>query len=709
MRRWKNAFNFSPILPFERLCSRNTYVYLQPRAMSSNASTPTMQDSESPSFTREREGPSTFAFEQSVPRGSSLGASEKYHDDALIEVLQTAVPMSSTEEITRLISNAKNSKELQEILQNVAYRHHLASDSLNGHGYRVAVLQALTAVAPRTACLEGWMDAVQRFRKLGFVVTRAFAAEGFTTIRAWLSGEFEQYGRSPHLIIGGLSALRTLTKWCKEDRLVMDHVLYTRQLLLLTMMVSFMDRQNLHRASFPADFVKRDGIVVEWVVNTERCVDFDETVLQCDAVLEEILQQMRQDVPSRPAFSVLYRLMDYYFATDNVEKMIAVMEDAETYGLPVAESSTAKLLQLACGMNHPSVPALFLRWRASLPQCVLATPDFSRLLFYFSRSGGGHPCPVCGEPYNHRYVSVYVWLETPPHQRKCPVLQLARRQKGVLEECPGLPQNRDWSREAWGLWELAKERFIEWGPVEWRGFLLCCMFGSSGHSDYPAPLKALALVQEHLTPERMDDFLRATFMRFLRHHQPSAAGPTLRSWSQQRIRMSPIALQEALMAASYIDEGESCGATVAVPEGSSSASSGVQAVLVEAEKPESNPANVAAVRGQRFADMQFIFDAIKTKDSYVMPYTRRVLERRKKQLFEQGGGSGSKLSEDAASDGSDSGEGKGKKEVSAEQALFDEIISMRPRRISLLDMKDSASDFGIGTSKKNVFIPYASF
>ncbi|KAG5502365.1 hypothetical protein JIQ42_05242 [Leishmania sp. Namibia] len=570
-------------------------------------------------------------------------------DMEALEVLRSVAPISTTEEIQEMVKNAKNAREVRMVLERVVYTHHLCFDLLNGHGYRVAVLQALTAVAPHASCMHEWFDCVSRFRRLGFVLTRTYAAEGFTTIRQWLSREFLHRGRSPSLVTEGTAHIKELMQWCLEDQLVFDHVLYTRIVFLLTMIVSYLDRQNLYRASFPEDFAKRDGIVVEWIVTNERCVDFDECVLQCDAVMEELLEQMRQDIPSRPPFSFMYRLADYYFATDNVEKMIAVMEDAESYGVSVAESTTAKLMQMACAFNVPQVPELLLRWRVLPPQCVLATPDVSRLLFFYSRAGGGLPCPHCGEPYNHRNVSVYCWLQTPPHQRQCPALHKARVQKGELEESPELPQNADWSAQAFGLFELSRARAIEWTAVEWRGFLLCCIFS-------PRALEAKALMDQHLDATAMDDFLRAACIRLLRHHAPAEAWPTLEKWKQQQCNMSPIALQEALMAAAMVADA-----------------------------------------AMRLEHMKAVWQLLLEKDSYVMPLTRRFYQRRVAEL---------KKGYAAAAAGGDGKESQDALAIQREEAqVMQDIVEMQPRRVSLLDMKDSAADFAVGTRRKNVYQP----
>ncbi|CBZ26762.1 conserved hypothetical protein [Leishmania mexicana MHOM/GT/2001/U1103] len=617
-------------------------------AVASAAATPSLLVSSSV-LTTSRHCTTTSASAEVPAQGDDGDALVPHlkQDMEALETLRSIAPVSSTEEIQAMIKSAKNAREVRMVLERIVYTHHLCFDLLNGHGYRVAVLQTLTAVAPHASCMYEWFDCVARFRRLGFTLTRTYAAEGFTTIRQWLSREFLHRGRSPSIVTGGTAHIKELMQWCLEDRLVFDHVLYTRIVFLLTMIVSYLDRQNLYRASFPEDFAKRDGIVVEWIVTNERCVDFDECVLQCDAVMEELLEQMRQDIPSRPPFSFMYRLADYYFATDNVEKMIAVMEDAESYGVSVAESTTAKLMQMACAFNSPQVPELLLRWRVLPPQCVLATPDVSRLLFFYSRSGGGLPCPHCGEPFNHRNVSVYCWLQTPPHQRQCPALRKARVQKGELEESQELPQNADWSAQAFGLFELSRARAIEWTAVEWRGFLLCCIFS-------PRAMEAKALMDQHLDVTEMDDFLRAACIRLLRHHAPAEAWPTLKKWKQRQCNMSPIALQEALMAASMVADAAT-----------------------------------------RLEHIKAVWQLLLEKDSYVMPLTRRFYQRRMDELAKSY----------AAAAGGDEKSQDGLATEREEAQLMQKVVEMQPRHVSLLDMKDSAADFVVGTRRKNVYRP----
>jgi hypothetical protein len=401
------------------------------------------------------------------------------------------------------------------------------------------------------------------------------------------------------------------------------------------MIVSFFDRQNMYRASFPDDFCRRDGIVVEWVVTNERCVDFDRCVELCDAFVYDLIAEMKADLRSRPLFSVMYRLSDYFFASDNVEGMLRIMEDSAAQGISIPESTTAKFMQLACAFNDPRVPEYFLRWRCQLPQCAIATPDISRLLFYYCRSGGGRPCAHCGEPFNHRNAGRHAWESTPEHQRQCPMLLLARKQKGVYEDVRTLPQAQDHSSIAFQLWEFSRQRSIPWTHTEWRGMLLCCTFS-------PRALEAKQLLDEHFDHDNMDDFLRGAYVRLLRHNDPSQIRATVSAFVQVRglERVSPIVLQEALMGISCIENAE-----------------------------------------QRIAGYRQVHQWILERDTYVVPYAKRWV---KEQSARRG-------------------------ELSKEEAAIVEVVlTLSPRKVNLLDLKDSVWDFMVGTSKKNEFVASAT-
>ncbi|RNF05312.1 hypothetical protein TraAM80_04603 [Trypanosoma rangeli] len=191
---------------------------------------------------------------------------------------------------------------------------------------------------------------------------------------------------------------------------------------------------------------------------------------------------------------------------------------------------------------------------------------------------------------------------------------------------------------AFGLWNLSQSRAIEWGAVEWRSFLLCCMFS-------PRALEAKGLLDKFFDHAKMDDFLRATYVRLLRHHAPELVLPTLLEWRGKGYRLSPIVLQESLMCTAMI-----------------------------------------ADTTERQRAVRHVWKALLEKDSYVMPFTKRLLQRRLEELRAQPTGG-----------------------ITCEEAaFFAEMIGMQPRHLSLLDMKDSTSDFVVGTSNKNAYTPHVS-
>jgi hypothetical protein len=352
----------------------------------------------------------------------SAEASGSVSDDSVLHasistLLHDAIPLDDPAATQNLMREAKHSRELRRVLETVVYRSALAWDVLNGHGYRVAMIQTLTSVAPRCHAVAEWIDCLSMFRPLGFQCDRVIIAEGINLIRAAALNKFQTDGRHPAIISDGLNRLRLMLEWSCEDNIQLDHVFFARLIAVATTLVSLFDRQNVYRANFPDDFNRRDGIVFEWVLGASRSTDYDQAVFLCNQFVEEVLLRLKEQLPtSRYSFGLFYRLMDYYFATDQPEKMLSAMEDSP---FPPAESSTAKLMQLACAFNLPNVPELFLKFRALPPQCVLASPDMSRLLFYYARAGGGKPCPECGERFNHRHPGLHIWEQTPEAQKRC--------------------------------------------------------------------------------------------------------------------------------------------------------------------------------------------------------------------------------------------------------------------------------------------------
>lgn len=569
--------------------------------------------------------------------------------DTLMQSLGAVSPLPSPAATQDLLRQCKSASEVRRVLHDVVFAYPLCWDVLNGHGYRVAMITTLTAVTPKCNAVAEWFECVHRFRQYGFEITRTYVAEGLAAVRASLLKQFQSEGRTPDIISNGLNRTRQLLAWANEDRVVLDHVVYARALVHVTMLVSFFDRQNLYRSNFPDDFMRRDGIVVEWVVAHDRCLDYDQAVALCNEFVDEVLVRVRDDFLCRPPFSFLYRLMDYYFASDQIEKMISVLEEtSDDYGVAVAESSTAKLMQLACAFNLPNVPELFLKLRATPPQCVIAAPDMSRLLFYYARAGGGAPCPECGERYNHRHQGLSVWQETTEKQKECTLFALARTRKSELEDSRVPPQCKDHSEVARRLLEVSKQRSIIWGALEWRGYLLCHMFCESKDK----ALEALATVEASLPEPQYDEFLRQTSLRVLRHHSPDRLKLYMgRFFEDKAINMvSPIVLQEGLMIAASIDDDT-----------------------------------------LRFDLLRRVWRLVVKRDSYVVPYTSRYIRRLHEQrLFLRGGSVGSQ-------------------QVSIEeQSLVQEIVEFKPRSINLLDVKDGVSDFAVGSTKKNVFVSSAT-
>lgn len=611
----------------------------------------------------------------------ALEPADDSHHDKILKLLRYAVPLEDPATTQNLMREAKNSRELRRVLETVVYRSALAWDVLNGHGYRVAMITTLTAVAPRCNAAAEWIECVSHFRPLGFQCDRTVIAEGLNLIRAAALHKFQSDGRHPAIISDGLNRLRLMLAWACEDNIQLDHVFFSRLIAVATTLVSLFDRQNVFRANFPEDFNRRDGIVFEWVLGNVRSTDYDQAVFLCNNFVDEVIECLRERIPtSRYSFGLFYRIMDYYFAVDNPEKMLKTMEDSP---FPPAESSTAKLMQLACAFNLPNVPELFLKFRALPPQCVIASPDMSRLLFYFARAGGGQPCPECGEKYNHRHPGLHVWEQTPDEQKRCHLFELGRLQKSVLEDrgVPMLsgaakdqplaaltaekrkkipPQCLDHSVSAQALWQMSTERSIPWNTLEWRGYLLCHMFSSRD-----AALAALKLVDEQLQEPRFDEFLRQTYVRVLRTHHPEGLQEHIHRFLEAKPiqKVSPIVLQEALMTASAM-------------------------------------MNYAP---QRFDCLKRVWKLVLDRDSYVVPYTarfiRRQVERRELMALHASSAAGSSSTSPTAA--------AGYYMSPEERSLVDSILNFKPRSVNLLDLKDGVSDFVVGSTKKNVFIQSA--
>ena len=261
-------------------------------------------------------------------------------------------------------------------------------------------------------------------RRLGFTLSRNFVSSALDMLKKWMQQRFGREGRNVEICDSILAYCRELIRMAREDGVSLDWVVHTRFVFIVTGIVAIFDRQNLYRELWPPndEVPRRAGIICDWVVAHERPQDYDDVVLKCNELVEEVLNMVRADGESsaRPPFSFMLRLADYYFATDNVYEMKNTLEQCKALNIAVAESTTAKFMQLACAANLPDVPQLFLTWRVERDNCTIATTDVFRLLMFYCRSGGGRPCPQCGEKFNHRNVYVHTWASTPKEQRRLP-------------------------------------------------------------------------------------------------------------------------------------------------------------------------------------------------------------------------------------------------------------------------------------------------
>ena len=471
----------------------------------------------------------------------------------IIDIYTNSVFSPSVPDIKDLISQARNAKELRRIYDELIVQHPLMFDPFNGNGYRITIFNSVTTACSALGVIDVWHSLAVQIRAMGFKLSRAQAAAAMEMLRKAMNVRFYRDGRDLNISAYIISRLQSIWQMCKEDGVCEDFVFFTRVVTLLASLANCFDRQNIFRQRFQVgDIVNtvllRDWLVGEWVV-TDRIPDYDIVCEETSRVIEAVLEAVRINLPTRPTFSFFSKLADYYYAIDNFEKMLAVMEDSRACGIPISEAMTAKLMQLASSFNIPSFPELFMEWRVTPDFCMLSTPDISRLLFFYCRSGGGHPCPACGERFNHRYPALHVWRRTTIEQQNCRLLELARFKKGEYEDRPDIPQNKDWSHAAFSLLKMSQERDLQWTAAEWRFFLLCCLFS-------PRALEAIRELDgtRGLPKPQWDDFLMGTYCRVLRHHEPHRCVTTVKRWAaSQQMKPSSFALQEVALSIPALD------------------------------------------------------------------------------------------------------------------------------------------------------------
>lgn len=579
----------------------------------------------------------------------------------LAAVLHAAVanytPGPDSAAIGALLAEVNSPRDLNRIVEELVKPNPGMHDLANGHGFRVFVFGKVAAAAAKLGDTGSWLRLMRLVRSRGFKLTRTYIAYFLETLKKETSLRFIKEGRNPAIASDAISSTRTICRFAEEDGVAFDWVLMSRVLFVVTGVVAVFDRQNVYRSNWPpsGEVPRREGIVSEWVIAHERPPDYDRVIQLCDGVVADLVTDVKTRFRCRPPFSFLMRLADYFFATDNLEKMLAVMEDALDSGVPIGESSTAKLLQLACAFNHPEVPRIFLKFRVMQPQCMLVAPDFSRLLMWYCRSGGGHPCPECGEIRNHRDVSLEQWHRHrggPLQEREwgCPLLHDARVRRGELENNPAAPQCRDWSVEAMQLYELSQARAIAWTPVEWRAFIMCHMFAPREKA-----LAALELLEGSLERTSWDEFLSSQVMRLLRHHDPRRIIPTLRRW-------------HAVLSGTN-DENDT---QFSSPRQGGSAQAMSPLVVQEAAMGVIMLSDVEA----RIEALNYLTEAARQCEIYSMSYTQRVLQARLQKLNGTGATN------------------------EAEKEAVSSFSSIMPRAIDTAEIKDSCSDLKPAPNKR---------
>jgi hypothetical protein len=460
---------------------------------------------------------------------------------AIVEQFTNAVPGPAPDEVGQLLSEVKQERELRRIIDELVMPHPLFRDLLNGHGFRVHVFGKLLSASTRLGDVDIIFEHLAQVRTVGFLLTRNYCAVILDNVKRHINKRFQREGRNPDIAASVIRKCRHLRLMAEEDHVPYDFVMHTRELHIAASIAAVYDRQNLYRSNFPLEDVpRREGIVVDWVVShIERVYDFDTVVRLTEEFVRETVERVK-GTHVRPTFSFMTRLADFYFAVDNVDRMLAVIEDSHALGIDVAESTYAKFMQLACAFNVAEVPELQLKFRVAPPQCTVATPDMSRLLGYYGRAGGGKPCPECGEPFNHRNPHVDIWERTPDAMKRCKLLHQARVQRGVLEDSPDVPQCSDHSDVAFGMWELSKQRSVHWTATEWRFFILCVIFS-------PRAMEGIDLLVQNLDRANWDEFLSLQYIRALRFNEPERIVPVLRQWRANGVHLSPLALQQAVM------------------------------------------------------------------------------------------------------------------------------------------------------------------
>ena len=416
---------------------------------------------------------------------------------------------------------------------------------------RSDLLHRLMEAAFHVCEIEVTWNTMVLFREHGMQLIRPHTYAMLNLLRRNMEGRMEKDGRDPELILGTLEKLRTFLCYMEEDGILMDYMLWTRVLVVVLHLVSLFDRQLVYRERFSyASIKKREGLYIDFVITHKRIQDYDYAVRKVYQFLDESLERIRQNILSRPNYAFMCRLAEIMFTCDDFDRMRSVLEDMREMEMFFSDSLTSRLMQLAVGFNHPDALQVFVEWRIYHENSLINAFDCFRLLAYYCRSGGGKACPKCKDQYNHRNGSLDYWLNhVTPEQKACPYLQLARTKKGAYNDLRDIPQNADWSRQAFDILDFAISRNIEFNTGEWRLFLLCCTFS-------PNALKALHSMEKIYPLSMWDDIVICTVCRLLRFNDPLQLLPLCQRLKALGKFLHTMVLNEVLLGMYEIQDNE---------------------------------------------------------------------------------------------------------------------------------------------------------
>ena len=403
----------------------------------------------------------------------------------------------------------------------------------------------------RCGSLDVAWNTLLLFREQGMQMIRPHAYAMLSMIRKSVEKQVELEGRNISIISATYERLRAFIVMSEEDGILMDYMLWTRYVVIMMQVVGLFDRQLVYKEKWQASSIrKRDGMFVDFVLSEGRLSDYDTAVIETYRLLDEIIMKIHRDIPTRPSFAFMHRLAELFFTCDDLLRMHSVLEDMRKIRMFYPDTLTSKLLQLVASFNYKNMSHMFANWRIYHENAALTAFDFFRILAYYCRSGGGLPCPKCGNISNHRDVSLdFLNSKANKVVIQCEYLELALAAKGEYNDILETPQNKDWSAEAFLVMKWAKDSSVSFGNSEWRLFILCCTNSEKWEL-------ALSTLCKDFLIEKWDDILMGTVFRMLRFQAPERLTPLCLDIKTKGLFLHTLALNEALMGVFRIESSQ---------------------------------------------------------------------------------------------------------------------------------------------------------